>query len=143
MASKLVQQARRYEDEVRRRMKTSRVTQHFGFALVAAEPGRVVLRMDVRHRHKQIHGMVHGGVLAALADTTAAIASYTVIAPGRDVVTVEMKINFLEGVSGGRLTAEGRVLRAGRNFIVAECEIRNEPGTLVAKALLTFGYVRK
>jgi len=30
------------------------------------------------------------------------------------------------------------VLRKGRNFIVAECEIFNETGTLAAKALLTF-----
>jgi hypothetical protein len=30
------------------------------------------------------------------------------------------------------------VLRAGRNFIVTECEIFNESGSLAAKALLTF-----
>jgi hypothetical protein len=29
-------------------------------------------------------------------------------------------------------------LRKGRNFIVTECEIFNESGTMAAKALLTF-----
>jgi uncharacterized protein (TIGR00369 family) len=55
---------------------------------------------------------------------------------------VELKINFLEPVQGGRIKAEGRVLRTGRNFVVTECEIFNESGALVAKALLTFGAAR-
>jgi len=31
------------------------------------------------------------------------------------------------------------VLRTGRNFVVAECELRDGHGKLAAKALLTFG----
>jgi len=42
-------------------------------------------------------------------------------------------------VPGGRIRADARVLRAGRNFVVAECEILNEDQSLAAKALLTFG----
>jgi len=38
--------------------------------------GRAIFRLDVRPNHKQIHGVVHGGILAALADTTAAIGLY-------------------------------------------------------------------
>src|SRR5574337_832615 len=139
MRSKLLEQAKRIENEVRRRLKESRTSQLFGFSLEAAERGRAVLRLEVRQRHKQIHGMVHGGVLAALADTAAAIAAYSVIPRGRHIVTVEMKINYLEPVHEGKILAEGRVLRRGRNFVVAECEIRNEKGSLAAKALLTFG----
>jgi uncharacterized protein (TIGR00369 family) len=103
------------------------------------QKGHAVFRLDVRPSHKQIHGVVHGGILAALADTTAAIAAYTSVPRGTEIVTVELKINFLEPVPGGRIKADGRVLRAGRNFVVAECEIFNEDGSLAAKALLTFG----
>ena len=53
-----------------------------------------------------------------------------------------MKINFLEPVPGGRIKAVGRVLRTGRNFVVTECEIYLEDGSLAAKALLTFGAAR-
>lgn len=139
MKSKLLERTKQIESEVRRRLKESQATQLFGFSLEAAERGRAVLRLDVRQRHRQIHGMVHGGVLAALADTAAAIAAYSVIPRGRHLVTVEMKINFLEPVHEGKLLAEGRVLRRGRNFVAAECEIRDEKGQLAAKALLTFG----
>jgi uncharacterized protein (TIGR00369 family) len=83
--------------------------------------------------------VVHGGILAALADTTAAIAAYTAVPRGTEIATVELTINYLEPVPGGRIKADARVLRAGRNFIVAECEIFNEDGSLAAKSLLTFG----
>jgi uncharacterized protein (TIGR00369 family) len=120
-------------------MKESRSTELLGFDVESVQKGRAVFRLDVRPSHKQIHGVVHGGILAALADTTAAIAAYTSVPRGTEIVTVELKINFLEPVPGGRIKADGRVLRAGRNFVVAECEIFNEDGSLAAKALLTFG----
>src|SRR5262249_7242356 len=104
--------------------------------------GRAIFRLDVRPRHKQIHGVVHGGILAALADTTAAIAAYTVIPRGVELATLELKINYLEPVTGGRVGAEGRGLRKGRDFIATECEILNEDGSMAAKALLTFSAAR-
>ena len=124
---------------VRERMKESNAIGHLGFDVEKVEKGRAIFVLDVRAHHKQIHGVVHGGILAALADTTAAIAVYTVVPRGTEIATVELKINYLEPVPGGRIKADARVLRAGRNFVVAECEILNEDQSLAAKALLTFG----
>jgi len=124
---------------VRERMKESQVITHLGFDVEKVEKGRAVFLLDVRAHHKQLHGVVHGGILAALAYTTAAIAVYTVVPRGTEVATIELKINYLEPVPGGRIKAVARVLRAGRNFVVSECEIWNEDRSLAAKALLTFG----
>jgi uncharacterized protein (TIGR00369 family) len=124
---------------VRERMKESNAIGHLGFDVERVEKGRAIFLLDVRAHHKQIHGVVHGGILAALADTTAAIAVYTVVPRGTEIATIELKINYLEPVPGGRIKADARVLRAGRNFVVAECEILNEDQSLAAKALLTFG----
>jgi uncharacterized protein (TIGR00369 family) len=124
---------------VRERMKESQAITHLGFDVETVEKGRAVFLLDVLAHHKQLHGVVHGGILAALADTTAAIAAYTSVPRGTEIATVELKINYLEPVPGGRIKADARVLRAGRNFVVAECEILNEDGSLAAKALLTFG----
>ena len=124
---------------VRARMKESQVISHLGFDVEMVEKGRAVFLLDVLAHHKQLHGVVHGGILAALADTTAAIAAYTTVPRGTEIATVELKINYLEPVPGGRIKADARVLRAGRNFVVTECEILNEDGSLAAKALLTFG----
>ena len=95
--------------------------------------------LDVKPHHKQLNGVVHGGIIAALADTAAGMAAYTVVPRGTAVATVELKINYLEAVPNGRIKADARILRAGRNFVVAECEIFDKRGNLAAKALLTFG----
>ncbi len=141
---KMSKEEKRVTELVRQRMKESRSTELLGFDVESVHAGRAifrldVFRLDVRPNHKQIHGVVHGGILAALADTTAAIAAYTAIPKGTEIATVELNINYLEPVSGGRIKADARVLRAGRNFVVTECEIFNESGSLAAKALLTFG----
>jgi uncharacterized protein (TIGR00369 family) len=139
MRSKTGNQAKRFEEVLRLRLKQSHATEMLGFALDSVKSGRAVLRLDVRRRHKQLHGVVHGGILAAMADTAAAIASYSVLPIGSTLATVQLSINYLEPVPRGRVRAEARVLRVGRNFVVAECEIRIEDGSLAAKALLTFG----
>lgn len=123
---------------VRRRVRESKATELLGFDVESVHDGRAIFRLDVRPKHKQIHGVVHGGILAALADTAAAIAAYTVIPRGTELATLELNINYLEPVPGGRVKADARVLRSGRNFVVTECEIFNETGSLAAKALLTF-----
>jgi uncharacterized protein (TIGR00369 family) len=119
------------------RLQRSNVGRLFGFELAAASPGSAVLRMRVRRSHRQVHGVVHGGILASLSDTTAGMAVYTVLPRDARLATVEMKINYLEPVERGHLLAEARVLRRGRNLAVAECEV-HDGRRLVAKALLTF-----
>ena len=126
-------------EETQKRMKRSRLSALLGFHVESLAPGRAVLSMQVKELHKQIHDVVHGGVLAALADTAAAIAAYTVVERGTELATVELKINYLSAVPGGKIKAKGKVLRAGRNFVVTECEVLDAKGRLAAKALMTFG----
>ena len=142
MAPELLNDLKKYEAALRRKTNETGATSLLGLSLESLEKGRVVFSMRVKPRHKQFHGVMHGGVLATVADTVAAIAAYTTVPKGTEIATVEMKINFLEAVPGGRINAEGSVLRTGRNFVVTECEIYKEDGTLAAKALLTFGAAR-
>jgi acyl-CoA thioesterase len=138
MGSKLTEKEKQLTELVRLRMKESKSSELLGFEVQSVHLGRAVFHLNVRPDHKQIHDVVHGGILAALADTTAAIAAYTVVPPGAELATLELKINYLEPVPGGTVKAEARVLRNGRNFVVTECEIFNESGSMAAKALLTF-----
>ncbi len=137
--SRKVHDAKRFISATRHHLKQSRATSWLGFDLETAGPGHAVLRMEVRRHHKQLNGVVHGGILAALADTAAAIAAYTVVPKGTALATIELKINYLEAVPGGMIRADAHVLRTGRNFVVTECEIFDGKGALAAKALLTFG----
>jgi len=137
-ARKLSAEEQRMTELVRARMKESHSSDLLGFDVESVHAGKAVFRLDVKERHTQIHGVVHGGILAALADTTGAIAAYTAVAQGVELATLELKINYLEPVPGGRVRAEAQVLRAGRNFIVTECDIFTAEGKLAAKALMTF-----
>src|SRR3974390_3597858 len=138
MVRKMTKEEQRVTELVRQRMKESKSSELLGFDCESVHDGRAVFPLDVRPTHKQIHGVVHGGIIAALADTTAAIAAYTAVPLGVELATLELKINYLPPVPGGRVQADARVLRAGRNFIVTECEIFNQSGSMAAKALLTF-----
>jgi len=142
MKSHLIERVSFVEQELARRLRKSNPGKLFGLELQAAEEGRAVLRMRVRTQHKQVHGVVHGGILASLADTAGGICCYTVLPRGTRVATVEMKINFLEPVDRGVLTAEARLLRRGRTFAVVDCDVHDRAGKLVAKALMTFAIVR-
>lgn len=121
-----------------RKFHFSNTARQFGFQLEHAEIGRAKLRMKVRPRHMQIHGVVHGGVLASLADTAAGLALYLGLPSGSRAATVEMKMNFLEPVRGGTVFAEAQILRQGKYLAVIECDLSDEAGKMVAKALMTF-----
>ena len=123
----------------RRALRKSHAIRFLGFSLEAIDKGWAVMQLKAGTHHKQIHGVVHGGILAALADTVGAMASYTVVPPGTAIATIEMKINYLEPVPVGRVRAEAHVLRAGRNFVVTECDVYSPAGKLAAKALITYG----
>ena len=121
------------------RMELSKFSVLVGFRVERLFKGGAILRMKVQEHHRQVHRVVHGGVIAALADTAAAIAAYTVSAQGVELATIELKINYLQPIAEGIVEAEGKVLRVGRNFVVVECDVRNGKTELAAKALMTFG----
>jgi uncharacterized protein (TIGR00369 family) len=125
-------------EELRRRLRENKTANQFGFALILAERGKVALRMRVNENHLQVHGVVHGGVLAALADTAGGLATYMACPRGTRVATIEMKINYLEAVEGGSVTAEAIVVRIGRHVAVVDCDITDDKRRLVGKALMTF-----
>ena len=125
------------------RLRHSNPAGYLGFQLVKAEHGRAVIRMPVLDLHKQIHQVVHGGVVAMLADTAAGFATFLGQPEGTRTATIEMKINFLEAVEHGAITADARVIRQGRTVSVVDCDVTDSDGRLVGKALLTFAIIPK
>ena len=111
-----------------------------GIELESATHGecRTVLRL--RPDHLQQTGVVHAGVIAAIADHTAGGAAGSVLNRGFYPLTIEFKINLLRPASGDRITCHSRVLKAGRSVIVAESDVfaSMEGGeVLAAKAIVS------
>jgi len=93
--------------------------------------------MPLRDEQRQYSGVTHGGVLAALADTIAGFAAYTMTPLDKDVLTAELKISFLRAAWGYELIARGFVIKPGRRLHFCECEIYCDD-KLVGKASGTF-----
>lgn len=106
------------------------------------DKGVVEARMPIAKEHLQYRGVVHGGVIASLADTMTGFAAHTMIPADKDILTVELKISYLRAVQGNELFSKGYVVKAGRNIYFCECEIYCED-KLVTKASATLCVVPK
>ena len=96
--------------------------------------------LTLRPEHRQQDGFVHAGVMAAMADHTAGYAGFTTIPDTHQILTIEFKINFLRPAGGEQLLCRSRILRPGRQVLVAESEVFDQTGgeeKMAAKAQLT------
>src|SRR5262249_26432491 len=105
-------------------------SKQLGMTVESCTPGRAVLSMAVRTDMVNGHGICHGGLLFALADSAFAFACNSY---GDNTVAAGAAIEFLRPARlGDVLRAEGSERwRAGRSGIY-EIEVRNQSGELVA-----------
>ena len=115
---------------------------HLGIKFEKVEEGIVEARLPLSEAHRQFRGVVHGGVLASLADAAAGFAAYTMTPEDKEILTVELKMSYLRAAWGKELIAKGAVVKAGKNIHFSECEIYCD-GKLVSKASATFCVVNK
>ena len=105
--------------------------------MVSLSPGTSLFEMQAEPRFANPMGTLHGGVLCDLADIAMGSAYASSLKEDETFTTLELKINFLKPVWSGRLTAEGRLVKGGRSVGLVECDIKNEDGSLVARASST------
>lgn len=115
-----------------------------GFTLVEYGDGRASVAAGVSPWFLQENGVVHGGVLAALADTAGVYALRGDAGFTGALTGVELKINFLEAAypDRGPLVATARVLRRGRTLGICEAHVKQHE-ILVATALLTYLFLAR
>lgn len=82
---------------------------------------------------------MHGGVLATLLDTAAACAVHSTLEVGELYTSMDLTTKFLRAVTvdSGRLRAEGSVLQRGRRTSLAQAQLFDGSGRLVAHATST------
>lgn len=108
-----------------------------GMTIASLELDACRIELEIGERHLQPFGIVHGGVLAALIDTATFWAGFVRLPEDAGLVNVDLKLNYLKSVARGRLHADGRCLRAGRQISYAEAGVRDENGELVAHGTST------
>jgi uncharacterized protein (TIGR00369 family) len=95
----------------------------FAAQLAEVSPGTVVITAPILAASRQQHGFAHAGLTFALGDSAAGYSALSVLPPGYEVMTAEMKINLLAPGKGDYLRATGRILKSGRRLIVVAADV--------------------
>jgi uncharacterized protein (TIGR00369 family) len=78
----------------------------------------------------------HGGILASLVDVAADWALVT--RTRRGVPTIDMRVDYHAAAMPGDLIARGRIIKWGNTFSVAEAQVFDESGKLLASGRGTY-----
>ncbi len=125
-------------ESLRDRLRGSGFHTWAGMEVVDALPGEVTVAMDVGEGHVNLQGLVHGGMLAILADTACGLSIRSAMESGRLHVTSDLDIHFLSPAAPGRLYGRGKAVKVGRSLAFAEASIEDASGALLARAQSRF-----
>ncbi len=123
---------------LRARLASSEFHTWAGMEVTEAAAGEVTVAMDVLDRHVNLQGLVHGGMLAILADTACGLSIRSAMSPGRLHVTTDLDIHYLSPAKPGRLFGRGKAIKVGRSLAFAEASVEDGDGTLLARAQSRF-----
>lgn len=112
-------------------------------SLVDLSEGRACFRMSVRPEYLQGAKIMQGGLIVALADEAIAHAMMTQLAPEEGLTTIELKSNFLAGVTDGELLAEATVFKKGQSLIIGDCLVKDSQGKSICRVSATFMLLKK
>ena len=94
-----------------------------------------LLEMPLQEKHMNLRGFVHGGSVVTLADSAAGYGTYANLPDGAEAfTTVELKCNFIRGISGGTLECRAKCIHQGKTTQVWDSHVTDrESGKVVAE----------
>jgi uncharacterized protein (TIGR00369 family) len=113
------------------------------FRLRVAEPGRIVMELEPHEGLENTLGLLHGATAAALLDTAMGCAISTMLPAGQGAVTLDLKLTYLRPLSvrSGTISAEGKIIKLGRQTSYAEGFVHDGSGNLAVHATATFSMI--
>ena len=125
-----------FEEAVRESFGRQKLMALIGAKLIRVASGEIEIELPFSEQIGQQSGVVHAGVLAAIADSACGYAALTRMPAGSDVVSVEFKLNLLAPAAGERFVARGRVVRSGRTLSVCTADVVAMPGDTIVATML-------
>lgn len=117
-------------------------SQLLGFRYVGIEDGEAIVEADPAEEHCNGGGIVHGGFLGALLDTTTGWAVHAGVPAGVAAPHVQLSVQYVRAaLPGTTLVARGRALAVGGRIASAEAEI-TQADRLIAKAVASHAVLR-
>ena len=111
----------------------------FGFSLVSSSDGQAEITIPLKPSYLQEGGVVHSGIISALADTAAVYALYPGLPDDQTMTSIEFKMNFLSPalLNSGNLRALARQVKRGKKVGLCEVDVFQRE-KLIAKGLFTY-----
>jgi len=123
----------------------SPLSKTLGFEMTGWSDGFARVEAPLAAHLMNRQGLPHGGVHAALLDTTMGFCGCYTGDPDvkQNALTLSMTVNFVAQATGTRLIAEARVAGGGRRTYFSEATVHDDTGTLIATATGVFRYRSK
>lgn len=113
--------------------------QELGLQVTQAAPGEVTLHWPASPHISRIGGMVCGQAMMSAADTAMVLAIVTQLGDRQPMTTVQLNTSFLKPLAGQDGVVTARVVRAGKNLVFGEIDIRGATdGKSVCRASTTY-----
>lgn len=86
----------------------------------------------------QQQGLLHAGVSATLADIACGYAAMSMMPEGKEVLSVEFKINLLRPCLAEKIIATAEVIKPGRRVMIVEASVTDAAdGKEIARMIAT------
>ena len=116
---------------------------HLGIEAFSSSDGVVSARVSWDPKLCTAAGVLHGGVMMALADTCGAACAFANLpADATGTTTIESKSNFFRAVRDGYVEARATPLHVGRSTIVIETDVVDQKERRVARVTQTQAVLR-
>lgn len=112
-------------------------TSLLGLEVDSAGPDEVTARGRWAPEHCTAGGVLHGGYLMGLADSTGAMCAFFNLPEGASTSTIESKTNFFRAVRSGEVTFRSIPVHVGRSVIVVQTDASDDQGKLVSRTIQT------
>ena len=104
---------------------------------------RIVAEMPVRADLCTAGGILHGGALMGLADSTGGFCAFLNLPEGAaGTATIESKTNFFAAIREGWVEAVSRPLHIGKTTIVIDTDLLDSSGRRIARVTQTQAVLR-
>lgn len=124
-------------DRLRTRFEASSVQKFLRFHVADLALDRCWMTVEFRPDFNNGGGAIHGGILAALADTAVACALSTNFNGKMGFATSNLNIHFLRRARSA-VTADARIIKKGNRICVGQVEMHDAEGNLVATCTTDF-----
>lgn len=104
-----------------------------GLELKEVVPGRAVFEAESRPELMQ-NAVVHGGVLASIADSACAVAGISQVFPANYATTINLQMAYLKPLVQGKFRAEGKCVKAGKTILFCEAVVYDQQNAVICTA---------